>query len=437
MDIIPQVGQAIGNVLGDIDEQVARETGFTRRESKLSATKFVQAVVSIWLGNPDATLCELAQGGAAVGVPISPQGLDQRFGPEAAALLEWVLNRTLGEMICADPVTIPLLQRFHQVVIQDSSVISLPDELAQVWEGCGGSGEHGRSSVKLQVRYDVLRGTLQGPLLEAGRCSDRASALPHASEAGALHLADLGYFGVERLGRVAAEGGYFLTRFNLQTALFDEEGRRLDLLRILAQAPDEGLDLAVRIGAKQHLSVRLLAVRVRQEIADQRRRKALAHARDKGETPSRVRLKYADWTVLVTNVPTQRLSLAEAMVLVGVRWQIELLFKLWKAQGKVDEWRSKDPWRILCETYAKLTAMIIQHWLTLAGCWSKPNRSMVKAAQAVRKYALMLASAVAGRIDVQLCVEQICRTMQTGCTMNRRKQHPNTYQLLLHFQEDA
>ncbi len=49
-------------------------------------------------------------------------------------------------------------------------------------------------------------------------------------------------------------------------------------------------------------------------------------------------------------------------MLVRERWQIELLFKLWKPYGCLDEWRTSHPWRILCEVDAKLMGLLLQHW---------------------------------------------------------------------------
>ena len=83
---------------------------------------------------------------------------------------------------------------------------------------------------------------------------------------------------------------------------------------------------------------------------------------------SPVRWATADWTIDLTNVPADRLSLADALVLGHARWQIELIFKLWKSQGVIDTWRSTHPWRLLCELYAKLIAMVIQHWVVLTSC---------------------------------------------------------------------
>jgi hypothetical protein len=104
---------------------------------------------------------------------------------------------------------------------------------------------------------------------------------------------------------------------------------------------------------------------------------------------------------------------------------------LWKSHGHIDESRSGQPWRILCEVYAKLLAMVVQHWLLLVGCWSYPDRSLVKAAQTVRQHALHLASALACPARLGEAITVIQRCLAAGCRLNRRHKKPNTYQLLL------
>jgi IS4 transposase len=101
---------------------------------------------------------------------------------------------------------------------------------------------------------------------------------------------------------------------------------------------------------------------------------------------------------LVTNVPTRLLSLEEALEIGRARWQIELLFKLWKSQGRIDESTSAKPDRVLCELYAKLVAMILQHWVLLVSGWEHADHSLVKMAQTVRKYAWELAPVARRRV---------------------------------------
>ncbi len=55
----------------------------------------------------------------------------------------------------------------------------------------------------------------------------------------------------------------------------------------------------------------------------------------------------------MTNVPAHMLTICEVIVLQRARWQIERLFRLWKQGGKIDEWRGRTPWRILCESTPK------------------------------------------------------------------------------------
>ena len=182
---------------------------------------------------------------------------------------------------------------------------------------------------------------------------------------------------------------------------------------------------------KHQLPVRLLAAPVEPGVAQERRRKLKLEARRRCQPVSKKRLALADWTILVTNAPPELLSLEEALVLARARWQIELLFKLWKQHGQIDEWRTQKPWRILCEVYAKMLAMLIQHWLLLVSCWTYPDPSLVKGAQTVRSYVLMLASAMAGFIQMTAVLEVLGHTLSSGCRMNSRRRTPITYQLLL------
>lgn len=224
---------------------------------------------------------------------------------------------------------------------------------------------------------------------------------------------------------------YFLSRLQVQTAVYDGAGHRLDVVAQVRRAGTAPGDLPVHLGAAHRLPARLLAVRVLQAVADERRRRLWAEARAAGRMVSQARLRWADWTILVTNVPPDLLTVPEALVLARARWQIELLFKLWKQHALVDAWRSAKPWRILCEVYAKLIAVVVQHWLLVTSCWSCPNKSLVKAAQTVRSYAPLLASALAGVLPLVVALEHLRRTIAAGCRMNPRKTAPNTYQLLL------
>ena len=147
--------------------------------------------------------------------------------------------------------------------------------------------------------------------------------------------------------------------------------------------------------------------------------------------PSQQQLAWCDWTLFITNIPPPLAGIEDVLVLARARWQIELVFKLWKQHGQIDQWRSQNPWRILCEVYAKLVAVIIQHWVLLVSGWSYPDRSLMKGSQTVRNYATMMATAVAGVIQLEVVLEQIARCLASGCRINRRKGRPSTYQLLM------
>lgn len=432
MDTIDAPARLMQSVLSSSADQAALSTGFVRRRSKLTGGLFVQTLVLGWLSNPDATLEELAQTAAARGVRISPQGLDQRFTMAAAETVRIALEAAATALVSGDRTGLPLLNRFEGVYIADSSTISLPDQLKDLWPGGGGSTPaDGASALKFQVVLDLSAGRLTGPSLGSARVNDKTAASQSATlPKGALSIADLGYFILSRLAAMNAEGVYWLSRLSMQIQVLDEKGKEIDLPAFLARQGAGEIDMHVLAGKLEHMPCRLLGVRVPPHVAAERRRKMRAKASDRGRPIKPRRLLLADWALLLTNVPPDMLSLPEAQALYRARWQIEMLFKLWKSYGKVARWRSRKPMRILCEVYAKLLAMLVQHWILIASCWAYPDRSLAKASATIRRSAWEIARSFDRPARLRSALRMIRNCLGFGCRINKRRKAPATSQIL-------
>jgi hypothetical protein len=434
---IPQIQEALDQVLEKDAKRIAREIGFVKRERNLSGADFVQSLVFGWLEKGDASMERLTQVAQEREVTISAPGLSKRFTPQAALLLEKILGRLAQYRMRAEAVNIPLLRRFSAVVLEDSSTVTLPTMLVNVWQGCGGSKKASKSAVKMHVRWDVLSGELSGPALSDARVPDVRSPFKEtALPAWSLYVADLGYFDLTWLGQLAkqvdGEKRFFLMRLKGQVKLYWRTGKQIELHGLLPEPLGQAVQYGVLVGARARLPARLIMIRVPEEVAEQRRERLIEDANKDGKQATEEQLYLAQWILLITNVPIKLMSIAEALILVRLRWQIELLFKLWKTYGQVDEWQTKNPWRILCEFYGKLIAMLLQHWLLLLGCWHDPHRSIVKAAEVIRRVALRLMAALHADASVARVLHSIQRSMRSGCRLNTRKTHPNASQLLLH-----
>ncbi len=109
---------------------------------------------------------------------------------------------------------------------------------------------------------------------------------------------------------------------------------------------------------------------------------------------------------------------------------MELLFKLWKEYGLVDEWTGSKPWRILCEVYAKLLAMVVQHWFLLLSCWDDPHRSLPAVAQVLRQQVPTLVHGLCRRLPLRRAVRLLLSCVRGGCSIPERSTRPSTSRLL-------
>jgi hypothetical protein len=429
------LAQALQTLFTTTADDVARTSGFVQRRRKLTGASFAQTLVFGLLQTPHATLRQLQQTAATAGTATTPQAIAQRCTERAATFLRQLLARALATLVTGDPTAIPLLQRFPAVVVMDSTTVALPAALATVWQGCGGSTPTAaQAALKLQLRYDLRAGGLDVLELQDGRSSDqRATSQTAALPPGALRLSDRGYFAVPVFRALVAAGAHFLTRPLPQLTVRSPGNGPRSLRRFLAARRTPVADLQVEVGGKEALSCRLIAVRVPDQVAEQRRAAERAAARQEGRAVRTTVLALAGWTVALTSLSSTELSVRQALVLLRVRWQVELVFKQWKSGGnELTRWRTADRWRVLCTVYAKLLACLVQHWLLVSSCWSVPDKSLAAAATTIRARTPCLLGALRrGRAQLRTELAEQQRIIGSGCRLQRRKQHPASFPLLL------
>jgi Transposase DDE domain len=433
---IAELHPVLHDLFLDTADNLARQTGFCRRARKLTGPVFAQALTFSLLHNPVAALDDFADTAADVlDTTVTPQAFDKRFTHTAATFLRDLFleafNRSFNSL---RPTLLPVLRRFTGVFLRDATLVSLPPCLATVLPGRGGlHAPHGQAAAaKLVFEAEVTTGALTEVSVLAGLDNEKtAEVAGKPLPEGALLLEDMGFLSGARLQTYMGQGVYVLTRIPAWTAVFDRKCRRLDLVKELRQTKKARLDLPVHIFHESKLAVRLLAVRLPEAEAQQRRERVRREARARGRPVSQRKLDLCDWNILVTNAPAEVLGVAEAGVVRRVRWQIELVFKVFKSEGRIDETRSQCPWRVLCELFAKLLGMVVQHWALLAAGYQMLKHSARRAARRVRQRALELLEGLADVTRLVREVARLARALHRHCRVVRRKTNPSTLDRLL------
>jgi len=301
----------------------------------------------------------------AIKSQITREALHYRFSKEAAALLLKCLQFVLKQKIShIGTIDTKLLRPFRRVLLVDSSSWDVNEKLRDILPGSGGSASS--ANCKLQTVYDYKRGELIFMDVTKGTCPDNryTDNLVGILKKGDLILMDQGYFKLTTFAGIIKKGAFFLTRFLVGTGLTDAlTNASINLAERLNKLQDDATEMDVLMGSGKSPRVpcRLIALRVSEQIANERRRRLKKTAVKKGRIVSKHHLCMCDWTLLTTNVPQQWLPMKMVRILYTVRWQIELLFKQFKSILRVHQSDTGKENRLRCELYGKLIGAVLIH----------------------------------------------------------------------------
>jgi len=241
---------------------------------------------------------------------------------------------------------------FNRILVEDSTINRLPDRLHEIIPGIGNLNKS-ISSIRIQVVVDLLSESFVSFDATPSTSNDQKASINILStiKEGDLSIRDRGYLNFKVLKRIDKQNAFFLSRLNPNVSFYDVKNKKkkvniLDLLK-----KNQVSDIPILLG-KIKLPVRLVAIPVSPKIANERKRKLKS---TKKNNPSKDTLKLLEWSLFITNIPTEKLDYKAIMELYGLRWRIEIIFKAWKSHLSFHKFHEQiTPTQVICYIYTRL-----------------------------------------------------------------------------------
>ena len=323
-----------------------------------------------------------------------------------------------------------LFRSFGRVLIQDSTNISLPEYLADSFPGACNHRSRKKAGMKIQATYDLLAEQFADFDLSSFRRNDQSASpdILKVARKGDLVLRDLGYFVLSVFKKMNKMDIYFLSRLRNRVGIYCPRTRkRINLLAELNK--HEILDIDVHVGYKERVPMRLVAVPVPEDVANQRRRKA-KNNRDRRCHPSQECLRLLDWQILITSVDRCVWTTENVTAIYGIRWRIEIIFKAWKSHFDLTAIPRGSKAQVEAYVLAKLLYITLfqaffhqinQHMI----CKYNQSVSILKVAALLRNFPILVLATLS-----QNTMDLIENILRVHCSYEKRKLRQNYFEKL-------
>jgi hypothetical protein len=349
-------------------EELARRSKFVQRESKLNGQIFLELIIFNQTSLKFESLEDVAIRFACHrGSDITRQSVHERYNEYAVVFLKAALEKLLNQQLRCQ-VSLTQFKSFKRVLIKDSTCFQVAESLAADFPGSGGSGSS--AAVRLQFEYDLLAGQITALKLGAFNEQDATDSLAtiEQTQAGDLILRDLGYMNLKVLPKILAAGASFLCRPHPSVSSYElvpGKPQKLDFIKLFKYMKNNQLSViekSVYLGNPDHqFQVRLILYLLPAAAVAERLRKVQRqhHQKQRRGTRSQEFKARLAFNLFITNVSADALPTELIWVCYRLRWQIELIFKIWKSIIQIDQVKKVQRYRLECYIYAKLILIVL------------------------------------------------------------------------------
>ena len=223
--------------------------------------------------------------------------------------------------------------------------------------------------------------------IKPGRQSDAKDANSKLSdiEQGDLILRDLGYFSIDTLLGIDNAKAFFISKLNVKVAVYEKSGGKmvkLDFGKLYAFMTKNNIpriEKAVYIGEKEKMPLRMVINVMPDEQIEKRTRKITRYNKRKKHQVSDEYLNRLKFNLVITNLPVDIATSGSILLIYKLRWQIELMFKIWKSTFGIHTTRKMKIERFLYLLYSKLLLLTI-NWeiiTNIRSCYYKKEGKLL------------------------------------------------------------
>lgn len=344
---------------------IARDTQFVQRSSQLSGERFLDLLLFTRFENKKTSLNDLAcQLESLFKIQLSKQALDQRFNGFAVLFLKSLLEKFIADQLKELPAIIPV-RNFPSIRIKDSTCFQLPEHLVEIYPGSGGSGS--KAAIRIQFEYDLVSGRIIDLSLHPFNEQDTVNAQKELDtiKQGELVIRDLGYINLSCLSEIDLKNAFYLNRLKSKIVVYESSNGKLSpidfdkIRKHMDKKKITRMEKEVFLGKDKKVFTRLIIERMPEDKVKERIRKARKEAKKKGRTISDQYISRAYLNLFITNTDPQVLGSQYCNEIYSIRWQIELIFKIWKSVVQIHQVKMMKRERLECFLYAKLL------WITM------------------------------------------------------------------------